>query len=335
MNAYAHLATKKFLLRPKKNFVALEEGNSENIGGTMEQALMETNISGYPLFAKGKVRDVYDLDDKLLIVATDRISAFDVVLPTGIPGKGKTLTQMSLFWFDLVKNVAENHLITANVDEYPDDLKKYHDVLEGRSMLVKKAVRIDIECVVRGYIAGSLWKEYKNKTVSQEKSETIELFGVQLPSHLTESERLPYPIFTPTTKAEEGHDESLTFEEVKKMIGEKQALDLRSKSIQVYKKAADYAERRGMIIADTKFEFGTVNGKMILIDEIFSSDSSRFWDKRIYQNGRSQEAFDKQIVRDYLESIHWNKQPPAPPLPEEVVLKTLEKYQEVYQRLAK
>jgi len=301
----------------------------------MEQALMETNISEYPLFAKGKVRDVYDLGDRLLIVATDRISAFDVVLPTGIPGKGKVLTLMSLFWFDLVKNVAESHLITGNVDEYPEDLKRFREVLEGRSMLVKKAVRIDVECVVRGYIAGSLWKEYKSKTLSLGKSGTIELLGVQLPSNLTESQRLPYPIFTPTTKAEEGHDESLTFEEVKKMVGEKQALDLRSKSIQIYKKAADYAERRGMIIADTKFEFGKLNDRLILIDEIFSSDSSRFWDKRIYQRGRSQESFDKQYVRDYLESIHWDKKPPAPPLPEEVVLKTLEKYTQAYQRLVK
>jgi len=299
----------------------------------MEQALMETNISEYPLFAKGKVRDVYDLGDRLLIVATDRISAFDVVLPTGIPGKGKVLTLMSLFWFDLVKNVAESHLITGNVDEYPEDLKEYRDVLDGRSMLVKKAVRIDVECVVRGYIAGSLWKEYKSKTLSLGKSDTIELYGIQLPSNLTESQRLPYPIFTPTTKAEEGHDESLTFEEVKRIVGEKQALDLRSKSIQIYKKAADYAERRGMIIADTKFEFGKLNDRLILIDEIFSSDSSRFWDKRIYQRGRSQESFDKQYVRDYLESIHWDKKPPAPPLPEEVVLKTLEKYTQAYQRL--
>lgn len=299
----------------------------------MEQALMETNISQYPLFAKGKVRDVYDLGDRLLIVATDRISAFDVVLPNGIPGKGKTLTQMSLFWFDLVRSVAENHLITAKVDEYPDDLKRYRDVLEGRSMLVKKAKRIDIECVVRGYIAGSLWKEYKNKAVYQGKSDSVELFGVQLPSNLTESQRLPYPIFTPTTKAEEGHDESLTFEQVTDMVGEDLALELRNRSIQIYRKAADYAERRGMIIADTKFEFGTLDGRLILIDEIFSSDSSRFWDKRIYQRGRPQEAFDKQIVRDYLESIHWNKRPPAPRLPDEVVDKTLEKYQEAYQRL--
>jgi phosphoribosylaminoimidazole-succinocarboxamide synthase len=301
----------------------------------MEQALMETNISEYPLFARGKVRDVYDLGDKLLIVATDRISAFDVVLPTGIPGKGKVLTQMSLFWFDLVKNVAESHLVTANADEYPEDLRRYKEVLEGRSMLVKKAKRIDIECVVRGYIAGSLWKEYRSKTFSLGKSDTIELLGFQLPSNLTESQRLPYPVFTPTTKAEEGHDESLTFEEVKKMVGDQQALDLRSISLQIYKKAADYAERRGMIIADTKFEFGTLNGRVILIDEIFSSDSSRFWDKRVYQRGRPQEAFDKQIVRDYLESIHWNKKPPAPPLPEEVVARTLEKYQEAYQRLVK
>ncbi len=301
----------------------------------MEQALMETSINEYPLYAKGKVRDVYDLGDRLLIVATDRISAFDVVLPNGIPGKGKVLTQMSLFWFDLVKNVAENHLITGNVDEYPKDLKKYQDILEGRSMLVKKAERIDIECVVRGYIAGSLWKEYKNKTLSSGKSETVELLGIQLPSNLTESQRLPYPIFTPTTKAEEGHDESLTFEQVKRIVGDKQALNLRSKSIQIYKKSADYAERRGMIIADTKFEFGTLDGEMILIDEIFSSDSSRFWDKRNYRRGRPQESFDKQYVRDYLESIHWNKKPPAPPLPDQVVLKTLEKYKQAYHRLVK
>ena len=301
----------------------------------MEQALMETNIAEYPLFVRGKVRDVYDLGDKLLIVATDRISAFDVVLPNGIPGKGKVLTQMSLFWFDLVSSVAESHLISGNVDEYPEDLKKYREVLEGRSMLVKKAERIDVECVVRGYIAGSLWKEYKNNAVHHGKAHTVELFGVELPSHLTESERLPHPIFTPTTKAEEGHDESMTFEQVKEMVGEKQAQDLRGKSLQIFRKAADYAERRGMIIADTKFEFGTLNGKMILIDEIFSSDSSRFWDKRNFKRGRPQEAFDKQIVRDYLESIHWNKQPPAPRLPEEIVAKTLERYQEVYQRLVK
>jgi phosphoribosylaminoimidazole-succinocarboxamide synthase len=301
----------------------------------MEEALLETHIDEFPLFAKGKVRDVYDLGDRLLIVATDRISAFDVVLPNGIPGKGKLLTQMSLFWFDLVKNVAENHLISGNVDEFPEVLKKHREILEGRSMLVKKAKRIDVECVVRGYIAGSLWKEYKGKAVSFGKSDTIEISGVQLPSHLTESERLPHPIFTPTTKAEEGHDQSLTFEQVKRMLGEEQALSLRSKSIQVYKRAADYAERREMIIADTKFEFGIMDGKMILIDEIFSSDSSRFWDKENYKRGRPQEAFDKQIVRDYLESIHWNKQPPAPRLPEQIVAKTLERYQEVYQRLVK
>jgi phosphoribosylaminoimidazole-succinocarboxamide synthase len=301
----------------------------------MEKALIETNITEYPFFAHGQVRDVYDLGDKLLIVATDRISAFDVVLPTGIPGKGKILTQMSLFWFDLVKNVAESHLVTSNVDEYPDELKKYRDILEKRSMLVKKAKRIDVECVVRGYIAGSLWKEYKNKAVYQGKSDTVELFGVQLPSHLIESERLPYPIFTPTTKAEEGHDQSLTFEEVKEIAGEKLALDLRSKSIQIYKKAADYAERRGMIIADTKFEFGMFDSKIILIDEIFSPDSSRFWDKKLYKKGRPQESFDKQYVRDYLESIHWDKKPPAPTLPDEIVLKTLEKYQQAYDRLVK
>jgi phosphoribosylaminoimidazole-succinocarboxamide synthase len=299
----------------------------------MEEVILETNIKEFPLFSKGKVRDVYDLQDKLLIVATDRISAFDVVLPTGIPGKGKILTQMSLFWFDLVKDIVENHLITSEVDQYPENLKKYRNVLEGRSMLVKKAKRIDIECVVRGYISGSCWKEYKEKRLYEGKSKTIKLFGIELPTHLKESARLPYPIFTPTTKAEEGHDENLLFEDVIKMIGEDLALTLRGKSIQVYKRASDYAEKKGMIIADTKFEFGMIDKQIILIDEIFSPDSSRFWDKKTYKPGRPQEAFDKQYVRDYLEGMNWNKKPPAPELPEEVVLKTKEKYQQAYQRL--
>jgi phosphoribosylaminoimidazole-succinocarboxamide synthase len=299
----------------------------------MEQPLMETNIKEYKLFAKGKVRDVYDLDDRLLIIATDRISAFDVVLPTGIPGKGKILTQMSLFWFDLVKDVVDNHLITSEVDQYPENLKKYRNILEGRSILVKKAKRINVECVVRGYISGSLWKEYKTKRIYEGKSTTVKLFGIELPTHLKESARLPHPIFTPTTKAQEGHDESLLFEDVTKMMGEELALTLQGKSIQVYKKAADYAEKRGMIIADTKFEFGMIDGQIILIDEIFSPDSSRFWDKKIYKSGKSQEAFDKQYVRDFLERMNWNKRPPAPELPQEVVLKTLEKYQQAYQRL--
>jgi phosphoribosylaminoimidazole-succinocarboxamide synthase len=299
----------------------------------MEEVILETDIKEFPLFSKGKVRDIYDLGDKLLIVATDRISAFDVVLPTGIPGKGKILTQMSLFWFDLVKDIIENHLIASEVDQYPENLKKYRNVLEGRSMLVKKAKRINIECVVRGYISGSLWKEYKEKRLYEGKSKTVKLFGIDLPTHLKESARLPYPLFTPTTKAEEGHDENLLFEDVIKMMGEDLALTLRGKSIQVYKKASDYAEKRGMIIADTKFEFGMIDKQMILIDEIFSPDSSRFWDRRTYKPGRPQEAFDKQYVRDYLEMINWDKKPPAPGLPEEVVLKTLEKYQQAYRRL--
>jgi phosphoribosylaminoimidazole-succinocarboxamide synthase len=299
----------------------------------MEEVILETDIKEFPLFSKGKVRDIYDLGDKLLIVATDRISAFDVVLPTGIPGKGKILTQMSLFWFDLVKDIIENHLIASEVDQYPENLKKYRNVLEGRSMLVKKAKRINIECVVRGYISGSLWKEYKEKRLYEGKSKTVKLFGIDLPTHLKESARLPYPLFTPTTKAEEGHDENLLFEDVIKMMGEDLALTLRGKSIQVYKKASDYAEKRGMIIADTKFEFGMIDKQMILIDEIFSPDSSRFWDRRTYKPGRPQEAFDKQYVRDYLEMINWDKKPPAPGLSEEVVLKTLEKYQQAYRRL--
>jgi phosphoribosylaminoimidazole-succinocarboxamide synthase len=240
---------------------------------------------------------------------------------------------MSLFWFDLVKDIVENHLITSDVDQYPENLKKYRNVLEGRSMLVKKAKRIDIECVARGYISGSWWKEYKEKRLYEGKSKTVKLFGIELSTHLKESARLPYPIFTPTTKAEEGHDENLFFEDVIKMIGEDLALSLRSKSIQVYKKASDYAEKRGMIIADTKFEFGMIDKQIILIDEIFSPDSSRFWDKKTYKPGRPQDAFDKQYVRDYLEGVNWNKKPPAPELPEEVVLKTKEKYQQAYRRL--
>jgi len=298
----------------------------------MEKVLLKTEIKEFPLFVKGKVRDIYDLKDKLLIVATDRISAFDVVLPDGIPGKGKVLNKMSLFWFELVKDLIDNHLITFKVDEYPEELHKYREILEGRSMLVQKAKRIDVECVVRGYISGSLWKEYQKEKDLAKKGE-IEILGYKLPSVLKESAKLSFPIFTPATKAESGHDENISFEEMKKKFGPSLSEYLKEKSLKIYQKCSDYAEKKGMIIADTKFEFGFSGEKVILIDEILSPDSSRFWSKQNYSPDRSQESFDKQFVRDYLEKINWNKKPPVPELPEEVILKTKEKYEEALKRL--
>jgi phosphoribosylaminoimidazole-succinocarboxamide synthase len=295
--------------------------------------LLETDLGGLRRYTKGKVRDIYDLGDKLLMVATDRISAFDVILPTGIPNKGKILTQMSLFWFDFTKDIVPNHLITANVDEYPEEIRKYREILEGRSMLVKKAKRIDIECVVRGYISGSLWKEYKEKKQSSEAGESIVLHGISLPTYFQESVKLLEPIFTPATKAEKEHDENISFEQMSKMVGDKLASFLKEKSLKVYRKASSYAMEKGIIIADTKLEFGLLDDKVILIDEIISPDSSRFWPKEKYIPGRSQESFDKQYVRDFLERIQWDKKPPAPELSPEVVLKTMEKYEEAYRRL--
>lgn len=285
----------------------------------MDTALVSTNIPDVPLYARGKVRDVYDLGEMLLIVATDRISAFDCIMPNGIPGKGKILTEMSLFWFDLVRDVVPNHLVSASVDEYPEPLRKYRGQLDGRSMLVRKAERIDVECIVRGYIAGSGWKEY-------EKQGTV--CGIQLPEGLLEAERLPGNIFTPSTKAESGHDENVSFDEAARIIGAGIAAEVRDLSLAVYEKARAYAETRGIIIADTKFEFGRVDGCTILIDEILSPDSSRFWPRATYRPGGSQSSFDKQFVRDYLETLDWDKTPPAPALPEEIVMKTLEKYRE-------
>lgn len=282
-------------------------------------ALMRTDMPGVPLLARGKVRDVYDLGDKLLIVATDRISAFDCVMPNGIPGKGKILTEMSLFWFGLVGDIIPNHLVTSSVDEYPENLKQYRDQLEGRSMLVVKAERIDVECIVRGYISGGGWREYKK---------TGAVCGIVLPGGLKESERLPESIFTPSTKAETGHDENVSFDEVVSMIGKERAREIRDYSIAVYEKARKYAETKGIIIADTKFEFGRVGGKTILIDEILSPDSSRFWPISLYQPGKSQPSFDKEFVREYLNSLDWDKTPPAPALPADIVEKTLAKYRE-------
>ncbi len=291
----------------------------------MEQAITKIDLPGIKRFTQGKVRDVFDLGDQLLIVASDRISAFDCVMPNGIPGKGKILTAMSLFWFDLMADVAENHLIASDVDAYPSELQKFRDLLEGRSMLVRKAERFDIECVVRGYLAGSGWREYR---------ESGAICGIRLPEGLREADRLPEPIFTPATKADSGHDENISFERAGALIGSERATQLRDMSIAVYEKAWAYADARGIIIADTKFEFGLCDGRVILIDEIFSSDSSRFWPKDRYEPGRSQDSFDKQFVRDYLETLDWDKTPPAPELPEEIVQKSLEKYREAYKRLA-
>jgi len=308
--------------------MAKEFSKGSALGG-QEEALLGTDIKEYPLYAKGKVRDVYDLGDKLLIIATDRISAFDVVLPNGIPGKGKILNSMSVFWFEYVSDIVPNHLITAEVELYPENLHKYSHILEGRSMLVKKAKRIDIECVVRGYISGSLWKEYV-MTRKDSRGNTVEVKGIKFPASLIESAKLPRPIFTPATKAASGHDENISLEQMSHLVGDQLALQLKEKSLAIYKKAYDYAYRKKIIIADTKFEFGISNDQVILIDEIFSPDSSRFWSAADYHPGEPQDSFDKQYIRDYLESIDWDKTPPGPSLPAEVIKKTLEKYKQAY-----
>ena len=277
-----------------------------------------------PLFIKGKARDVYDLGSHLLIVATDRISAFDVVLPTPIPDKGKILNLLSVFWFDWTKEIVDNHLISTNVGDFPEVLQGYKSTLDKRAVIVKKAKRIPIECVVRGYLSGSGWKEYKECGV---------LCGIKLPSGLKESEKLSEPIFTPATKADKGHDENISHHRAKDLIGDSLFEKIKEKSIEIYNKARDFAEDRGIIIADTKFEFGEINGEIILIDEILTPDSSRFWQKDKYSIGNSPPSFDKQFVRDYLESIKWDKKPPAPELPDDIVEKTREKYLEAYKRI--
>jgi len=287
--------------------------------------LLQTDFPELTLHARGKVRDLYSLNGQLLFVATDRISAFDYVLATGIPEKGRVLTQLSLFWFDFLKDVVKNHLVTASVDQYPAPLKKYADDLRGRSMLVTKAHMVDIECVARGYLSGSGWKEYqKNGAVC----------GIKLPAGLKESDKLPEPIFTPATKALSGHDENISFEEMAKRTGKELAEKLRDLTLTIYQKAADYAAGRGIIIADTKFEFGHAGQGLILADEVLTPDSSRFWPADTYQPGKAQESFDKQFDRDYLEAIKWNKQPPAPGLPDDVAQKTSEKYIQAYKVLA-
>ncbi|MBI3009005.1 MAG: phosphoribosylaminoimidazolesuccinocarboxamide synthase [Candidatus Omnitrophica bacterium] len=279
--------------------------------------IQSTEFNDIKLFKRGKVRDVYDLGDKLLIISTDRISCFDVVLPTCVPHKGEVLTKLSVFWFEFTKDIIANHLITANINDFPKELLEYREVLDGRSMLVKKAKPIPVECVVRGYLSGSAWKEYK---------ETQSVCGIKLPKGLKESDKLPQVIFTPATKEETGHDINVTQEYTEKEIGKSLAARLKEVSVALYKKASQYAETKGIIISDTKFEFGMDNDDVILIDEIFTPDSSRFWPKDEYKPGRSQVSFDKQFVRDYLETLDWDKTPPAPDLPPDIVEKTSQKY---------
>ena len=291
----------------------------------LDNVLLRTDIPELELYASGKVRDVYRVDNEhLLFVATDRISAFDYVLATGIPEKGKVLTQLSLFWFDLLKDIVPNHLVTADVEQYPAVLRPYKEQLRGRSMLVVRADMVAIECVVRGYISGSAWKEYK---------QTGSVCGISLPSGLRESDKLPQAIFTPSTKALTGHDENISFERMAQQAGPELSRELRDLTLKIYQTAADYARQRGIIIADTKFEFGRTAAGLVLADEVLTPDSSRFWPADSYQPGKAQDSFDKQYVRDYLEEIRWNKQPPAPALPPEVALKTSEKYLEAYRRL--
>jgi phosphoribosylaminoimidazole-succinocarboxamide synthase len=291
----------------------------------LDSVLLRTEFPDLQLHANGKVRDVYRLsNDRLLFVATDRISAFDYILATGIPQKGRVLTQISLFWFDFLKDVVPNHLVTADVSEYPAELRKYAEQLRGRSMVVMNADMFPVECVVRGYISGSAWKEYE---VSGK------VCGIELPQGLRESDRLPEPIFTPATKATSGHDENIPFSEMVRLLGEDESEQLRDLTLKVYKRAADYAGSKGIIIADTKFEFGRTSRGITLADEVLTPDSSRFWPADKYQAGKAQDSYDKQYVRDYLEEIHWNKQPPAPGLPPEVARKTSEKYLEAYQQL--
>ena len=287
-----------------------------------QSVITETNLTNLSLFNRGKVRDLYDLDDKLLMISTDRISAFDYVLPDGIPCKGNVLTALSEYWFNHTNSIVDNHLITTDIALYPDALEPHADTLKGRSMLVRKADRIDIECVVRGYIAGSAWSEYKaDGTVCGEK----------LPEGLRESERLPQLIFTPATKAEQGeHDENISIARMEEIIGKDLSERVIQASFALFESASQHAEKVGIILCDTKFEYGVLDDDLILIDEVFTPDSSRFWPKDDYEPGRSQASFDKQYVRDYLADVGWNKEPPAPHLPEDVIRRTSEKYLEAY-----
>lgn len=285
-----------------------------------KNVVLQTDLKSLKLFKRGKVRDVYEVGNYYLIISTDRLSAFDVIMNQGIPYKGEILTRISKFWFDYTKDIIENHVVSMNVDEYPEECKEYKDIIEGRSMLVKKAELIPLECIVRGYISGSGWKDYQK---------TGSICGMQLPEGMQESQKFNEPIFTPSTKAEIGdHDENISEEKAKEIIGAETYNKLKEATINVYKKAYEYAFEHGIILADTKMEFGFVDGKVILIDELLTPDSSRFWPKDKYEIGRAQDSYDKQYVRDYLLSINFNKQPPAPELPEEVIDNTTAKYKE-------
>ncbi len=286
--------------------------------------VLETNLDGLTLARRGKVRDVYDLGDHLLIVATDRISAFDYILGSGIPDKGKVLTQLSAFWFDHVGDLVPHHVVAVDVDRFPAVTKPHREVLRGRSMLVKKTEPLPVECVARGYISGSGWKDYK---------QTGAVCGISLPAGLRESDRLPEPIFTPATKAESGHDENISEAQAGEIVGEALIKRLRELTLSIYARGVEHADECGIMIADTKFEFGMIGSQLILIDEVLTPDSSRFWPKDTYEPGKSQFSFDKQFVRDHLEAIGWNKQPPVPSLPDDVVERTRDKYLEAYKRL--
>lgn len=286
--------------------------------------VLKTEMPEIGVPKRGKVRDIYDLGEHILLVATDRVSAFDVVLPNGIPGKGRVLTGISIYWFRQMEGIVKNHLIATEIADFPEKLKKYTEILEGRSMLVKKAKPMPVECIVRGYLSGSGWKEYK---------ESGSVCGIALPAGLLESARLEEPIFTPSTKAEEGHDINISFNEMSDIVGDKASEDLMNMSLKIYKTARDMAGKKGIIIADTKFEFGTYNNELILIDELLTPDSSRFWSAKDYAPGKSQDSFDKQIVRDYLLTLDWDKTPPGPALPDDIIAKTAERYREIMEIL--
>lgn len=293
---------------------------------TRSATLLTTSLPGIKPFSRGKVRDIYELsNDRLLIVATDRLSAFDVVMAEGVPDKGRVLTQLSSFWFGMLGDVCRSHFLTASTRDYPSELHPYTEGLSGRSMLVRKARPFPVECVVRGYLAGSGWKDYKT---------TGEICGIRLPVGLAESSKIEEPVFTPATKAASGHDENISFAEMASRIGQEHAEKLRRLSLELYVRARDYAAKRGIIIADTKFEWGLYRDEILLIDEALTPDSSRFWPQEGYEPGRPQPSFDKQFVRDYLESIRWNKKPPPPALPPDVVKQTSEKYREALRRLS-
>jgi len=286
----------------------------------MNKVILKTEFPDIRLVKRGKVRDIYDIGEYLLLVATDRISAFDVVLPDGIPGKGRMLTQMSIYWFKQMEDIIPNHIVDTKVEDFPQNLHKYADSLEGRTMLVKKVRPMPVECVVRGYLSGSSWKEYKEKGI---------ICGIRLSEGLVESSRLDEPIFTPSTKEEQGHDINISYEDVKGIVGDKLAQKLKDTSLKIYSKARDLAEQKGIIIADTKFEFGLYHGDLILIDELLTPDSSRFWSIKDYAPNRGQESYDKQIVRDYLLTLKWDKTYPGPSLPDEIIKKTTARYREI------